>query len=290
MKLKLFLVVTLSVFACSLNACPDTSLSHQYETGALQWQIVRKEIDPNTLIHQAILENASEEIINFLLSHGVNVDYPDQNGMSPLTMAVLNRSTNAVKLLLDKGANPNPMVKWNSMSLLELALSMKDADSSRLLVEHGANVNARNKNESVLTQVIRLTFTESTSSQWVGIAELMISKGANVNSCENNDSPISGAIWLAIRKNDISFLEYLLKKGADVNVVLKHQGKEWNTPLLIAVGYGNLTLIKFLVDSEADVNKSINYGGVEIRSPLKHALDLQKPEIVQYLMQHGARA
>lgn len=289
MKLKLLLIVTISTLACSLNACPDNTLAHQYETGALQWQVVRKEIDPNTLIHQAILENVPE-VIWFLLDHGVNVEYPDQNGMSPLTIAVLNRSTNAVSLLLSHGANPNPAVKWNSMNLLELSLNMKDADSSRLLVEHGANVNARNKNESVLTQVIRLTFTESTPSQWVGIAELMICKGANVNSTENNDSPISGAIWLAVRKNDISLLELLLKKGADINVLLKHQGKEWNTPLLIAIGYGNLTLIKFLVDSGADVNKSINYGGVEIRSPLKHALDLQKPEIVQYLMQHGARA
>jgi ankyrin repeat protein len=289
MKLKLFFVVTLSAFACSLNACPNpsnASLTHQYETGALQWQIARKEIDPNTLIHQAILENSSEEIINFLLSHGVNVDYPDQNGMSPLTMAVLNRSTNAVKLLLAHGANPNPTVKWNNMSLLQLALTMRDANSTKLLVEYGADVKVRDQSGNALSTAISLS---NTYPQWREIAILMINKGADMHF-DGNDSPLMQAIYIAQQRGNRSLLELIVQKGVNIDQIQKFNGKEWNTPLLQAIHVNDLSLVEFLINSGADVNKAINYGGCEIRTPLKYALANGKVEIVQYLLQQGARA
>ncbi len=281
MKMKLLLITALSTFAFSLNACPKpsaTTLTQQYETGALQWQIARKEIDPHTLIHKAILEN-SPEVIRFLLAQGVDVDYPDKNGMTPLTIALLNRSLCAVQVLIANGANPNPGAKWNEMTLLELAIKMDDPISTKLLIEHGADLNVRCQDMSALYKVM--------NSKWKEIAILMINKGADINS-NGIDSPLMEAVHLA-HSGDRSFLELLLKKGANINQIQIHDGKEINTPLLQAVFSGNLSLVKFLVESGADVNKAICYYGYEVRSPLKHALANGRVELVQYLLQYAYR-
>jgi ankyrin repeat protein len=281
-KLKLLFIAMLSTFAFSLNACPKTSgttLTLQYETGALQWQIARKEIDPNTLIHQAILENELE-VINFLISHGVNVDYPNENGMTPLTMAIVNNSTNSVKLLLANGANPNPKVKWNNMTLLELAMVMRDHVSTKLLVEYGADLNVKFKEGSALTKAI--------GSDWLEIAMLMINKGADICSDDAN-GPFSMAVGRSMRGNDTRLLSLFLQKGANVNVTFKTAGKPWKTPLIYAASCGQLSIVKFLVESGADVNKSVNPYGNEIHTPLNQAVTGGRVEITQYLLQHGAR-
>ncbi len=281
MKLKLFLTIILSVLSFSLNACPkasDTTLSQQYNTGELQWQVARKEIDPNTLIHQAILENAPE-VINFLLSHGVKVDYPDENGMSPLTVAILNNSTDAVKVLLEHGANTNPTVKWNNMSLLQLALSMKDAKSTKLLIQHGADVNVKDQSECALAKAINL--------RWEEIATLMIHKGANIHS-DGPDCPLICAVYYSYNRTDRSLLKLFLEKGANINIVQKSNGIEYNTPLFAAINCADLALVKFLVESGADVNKGVRRGA-ETFTPLTQAIANGSSAIVQYLLQHGAK-
>lgn len=295
MKLKLFLTVVVCAFAFSINACEKTSntpLSQQYETGALQWKIARKEIDPNTLIHQAILENSSE-VICFLIKHGVNVDYPNMNGMSPLTVALLNGSKDAVKLLLANGANPNPSVKWNNMGLLELALTLHDFDSSILLVEHNADVNAKistkTRYSTVLSTALMLTLTSH--QKWQQLATLMIEKGANICSDDYFDCPLRTAIAIAYSHKDKTFLEFLLRKGANINQVLKTSVHDYTTPLILAIEeFGDLSSIKFLVESGAKPNVSIQRFGVGTITPMSVALQQNKPQIIQYLLQLGARA
>jgi ankyrin repeat protein len=280
MNLKLLIITALSTFSFSLNACPkppDTTLTQQYETGALQWQIVRKEIDPNTLIHKAILENAPE-VINFLLEHGVKVDYADENGMTPLMVAILNRSSDIVNVLLAHGASTNPSIKWNNMTLLELAISMHDAKVIRLLVENSADFNEKIPSNP-LYKVINLGMLE--------VAASMINAGADIHS-DSFDSTLMQAVYIA-RGGDTSLLELLLQEGANINQIQKQNGKEINTPLLQAVFSNDLPLVKLLVEYGADVNQSINFYGYEVRTPLKHALANGRIEIVQYLLQNGAR-
>ena len=295
MKSKLLFIAALSAFTFSLNACPkpsDTTLTHQYETGALQWQVVRKEVDPNTLIHQAILENAPE-VISFLLSHGVKVDYPDENGMSPLTIAILNKSTDAVRVLLANGANPNPAVKWNNMTLLELALAMRDPASANQLVQYGADLTFKNRNgKGILSMVIQISGPSSAAEEkkgWVTVAKNMIQLGADIQSYENNNDPLFEAIFTIHFGADISLLELLVSKGANLNAVRKNGAYDCDTPLLRAIDLCNLKLVKYFVESGADVNQSIKLGANNYRTPLTLAISKNVPEIVQYLIQHGAR-
>ncbi len=120
------------VFACE-------SLSDQFNAGTLQQQIASKKINLNTLIHRAILEH-NDEVLAFLMKHHVDVDYPDANGMSPLTIAILSQQSQIVKLLLQNGADVAPQKKWNDMSLLEISMKARDLESMRFLIEFGADI------------------------------------------------------------------------------------------------------------------------------------------------------
>ena len=290
MNLKLSLITALSAFAFSLNAChktSDTTLSYQYETGSLQWQVVRQEIDPNTLIHKAILEN-TPEVITFLLAHQVNIDYPDENGMTPLTIAILNKSIDAVKVLLANGANPNPEVRWNNMTLLELTLAMNDPAAANLLVQNGADLTFKDKQgKGILSKVITQTSNQSLRTEWVGVAKKMIELGADIQSSDMNNAPLFDTISAVhCYRVDISLLELLVSGGVNLNMTLNDTSND--TPLTFAISFSDLKLVKYLVESGADINKSKKYSG-EAHTPLRLAVVQNRPEIVHYLLQHGAR-
>lgn len=274
----------------------EQSLTDRFKSGSLQEDVLLKKINPHTLIHKAILEN-SPDVIRFLLAQGVNVDYPDENMMTPLTMAILNRCNHAVEALLANGANINPQVKWNGMNLLELAISMKDRVSTNLLLQKGADVNAKTKKgKGILSMALDMAGPHGGGDlddrkDWANIAKNMINFGANVNSCEAENAPLFDAIFAVHFGVDASLLEFMLAKGANPNMAQLWTGDNFRTPLLYVSLIGRLDFVKLLVESGADVNKSVkSYAGVANCTPLKLALDQGHAEIVQYLLQHGARA
>lgn len=270
-----------NVLGAIVETHSETTLTDQFKMGILQKQVIARNIDPHTLIHKAILEN-SPEVIRFLLAQGVSVDYPDENGMSPLTIAILNRCNYAVEVLLAYGANTNPRLKWNGMSLLELALNMTDANTAMSLVRHGADVNGRLKDgRNLLDKVISLVHI---NHQFSNLAKEMICRGADIHANElSGGCPVETAIFY-----DKSILELMIRKGLNPNIVMMQNGREFRTPLIYAISTGKLDVVKVLVESGADVNKTINWGN-KIRSPLNEALERGSPAIVQYLLQHGAK-
>ena len=131
--------------ALQLQVQIEQSLTDQLSSGSLEKEIKVRKTDPNTFIHKAILENAPE-VLAFLLKHKADVDYPDANGMSPLTIAILSQQPKIVKLLLENRANVSPEKKWNDMSLLEISMDARDIESMEYLLQFGADVNSSFKN------------------------------------------------------------------------------------------------------------------------------------------------
>lgn len=79
------------------------------------------------------------ELIHLLLSKGLPVDTPSDAG-SPLIWAAGNDRLEAVKALLDHGANPNAETDDNVTALLS-AVAAGSLDCVELLVKRGADVN-----------------------------------------------------------------------------------------------------------------------------------------------------
>lgn len=87
----------------------------------------------------------------------MSVDYSDEKGMSHLTIEILNRCNYDLEILLERGADVNPKIKWDDMSLLEITLSRKDHKLSWLFLNYDADISVSEEKQSLLVKVIRLT-------------------------------------------------------------------------------------------------------------------------------------
>ena len=76
------------------------------------------------------------------LAKGAAVDTRDQRGTTLLMHAAAIGSPEAVKLLLDKGADVNA---HNELEATPLILAAGSVEKARLLIEKGAGVNAQSK-------------------------------------------------------------------------------------------------------------------------------------------------
>lgn len=318
------------------------NLTAQFSSGILQQQVTAKIINPHTLIHKAILEN-SPEVIRFLLAQGVSVDYLDEHGMSPLTMALLNRCNYAVDVLLENGANPNSSSKWNNMSPLELTIHMRDYRNTEQLVNYGANVDDIRRHLAELIgmnyplaeviiykatkdecffkstsndsrffimnefyAVLRLIYQsyqggnqrlegEKRKNTGFKLLKLMIDNGFDLNP-ERRDHyiPIISAIeqvnHTELRREVVTFL---INSGVDVNKTQYYRDtlgtiRSEISPLIMAICTRDLELVKIMVESGADINQKTG-DNINNTTPLRKAVHMGSSEIIQYLLQKGAR-
>ena len=85
---------------------------------------------------------------------------------------------------------------------------------------------------------------------------------------------------LAVKKGDLTEIESLLSRGADINLAM------WagHTPLITAIRQDKPEIAKLLIQKGADVNHSDIY----LKTPLMYALDMEYDDLVQMLIAAGA--
>lgn len=218
----------------------NSNLSDQFKTGILQQRIKAQLVDPHTLIHRAILEDASLEVITFLLDHGVDVDYPDENGMSPLTMAILCQYPKIVKALLQRGAEVDPLFKWKGMSLLELSVTGNDMTSAKCLISAGANINAKFKDGK--TTPLTYAFNKAATGQWEwNFVDTLFQTN------KLNEESLNEFLNLSVRSGYFTFVRECINQGADINYCN-------GAALSMACFMEKLDMVKYLLANGADPN------------------------------------
>ena len=100
-------------------------------------------IDPKTKILAAAQKNDADAVARFL-GEGIDVDYANSLGQTPLHIAVMWGNVEVATLLLDEGADPNPVNQLSGATPLHvLAASNKDASRrlqcAALLVDRGGD-------------------------------------------------------------------------------------------------------------------------------------------------------
>ena len=168
-------------------------------------------------------EHLDIDLIKKLIENSSNVNLKQHNNSSfnsALNAAVANNNREIVKLLLDKGANPN----FNNDEALRTALiknqNIKIAD---LLIDRGADINVRNKDTSLLSELIldRALFKRKEKPD---VVKYLLDKGAEVNDTEEG---LSMSLFSALFIRDTKLVETLLKKGAK----FEFMEKKLNSPL-----------------------------------------------------------
>ena len=221
------------------------------------------------------------ESAKLLVEKGADVNQVTEYGWTPLLTATNNRHYGLARYLIERGANPNIPNKggWTPLYLAtdnrnieggDFPVPKPDMDHLeyiKTLLDHGANVNAP-IHDNTLTRTI---FT----MQWF---------------LESGATPFVRAS----QSGDVELLKLLLARGADPKIATDHG----DTALTAAAGIGwvegvtyehsakeNVDAVKLLLDLGLDPNAA-NHDG---RTPLMGAALKGRSEVVQILVDHGAR-
>lgn len=204
----------------------------------------------------------------------------DDHGTTPLMHAAAIGSPEALKLLLQAGADVNAK---NGLGVTALIFGAMQPAKVKLLVDAGADVNAVSK----LGRTPLMVAAGTPGS--VESVRLLLSKGANVNPA---DARGNTALTAAARAGETESMRLLLERKADVNAgdFLGMTALTW------AAGHADLAAVELLLANGADVNATysrdlkVRNGLVAISqvTPLMTA-PLTSPEVIRRLLRAGAK-
>ncbi len=233
--------------------------------------------------YSAIRDNNLTQL-KTLLDDKSSVNVADDHEITPLMYAAENGSVEAMRLLLDRGADVNAQNAFGSTALM---WSVSDAAKVRLLLDHGAEVSTAAR--SGRTALIIAAFTNPSAE----VVRLLLAKGAKVDVMDKRHvTPMNAATF----GNDTATTRLLLDAGADIETADTFIGL---TPLMNAAGNRNVDAVKLLLAKGAKVNAvskteglpKIQTGTVEFGgwTPLLMASAFGPPEAVKTLLDAGAR-
>ncbi len=246
-----------------------------------------------------------------------------KGGLTPLLYAARQGSTDAVKMLIDKGANPNTPDP-EGFSPLQVALQNAHYDAAVALIEKGADVNQGDRTG----QTPLFTLTDIRSLLWsynrpvpraqnnatsLDVAKLLIAKGANVNArltgparrpLGGGGAPLAGRgatpFLRAAVVSDLPLMRLLLEKGADPKITTENgnnalhavAGVRWSDTTMStakAVGFAtdedSVEAVKLLLSLGLDPNAADNQGVTAMHGAASRGAN----DVIRTLVAAGAK-
>lgn len=244
--------------------------------------------DPSFLI-EGIRKGAPTQIIDLLLSAGFDPNLKDNHGRTALCEAVHDDQLATVTTLLEHGANPNlpgpDHVLWAAVhrpgclrvllargadirkapGLMEQATSVNNIDGVRVLLQAGIDPNL--KKDGIYTPLCSAIRDDRSD-----IIALLLSHGADPNLMASEYPS-----WKCITHNRLQYLPELLVAGANLR----------DPPGIAecAVSNNSAKALRWVIEQGAANPNDRNEAG---RTALTTALRDNRPEMVKYLLSHGA--
>lgn len=211
------------------------------------------------------VKGGSTAVVEFLIEHGANVNDFNDDGTSPLYVAVENDNLEITKALLKAGiAIENETGKRVFERHVEPAKTLLEAQET-------------SSRKSSLNELLKLAVFRGHCN----ITKMLLEAGANANG---EIYKTSSPLFLAVRHKHpeiaTEIAKLLLEAGASANTVV-HDG---DTVLHIATEYSDVNMAKLLLEAGACVNSQNKFG----RTPMAMAVVLRKPEFVEAFIQFGA--
>lgn len=196
-----------------------------------------KSSDGNIMLHTVCDSNPSPKTIKCLIDNGESINAPNENGDTPLFMAIYSYSDlHIIEYLVSKGADINWENKSHKtpLSCAVTNYQEKYIDVINFLLEKGARIS---ENAPQLIKK-KVTFFKEP-------------KQFNLNHIENG----LPALHNAIKSSDLKWAKFLVRQGADVNLVA--QGK---APLHVATELRQVQIVEFLLQYGAIFDQKCSKG------------------------------
>lgn len=214
-----------------------------------------------------------------LISKGLLVNEVDEDGNTPLSLAVQAPMPKVARRLVELGANVNAGTDYNT-TVLTSAIAGGSTDIVELLLLHGADVNHLTKNGCSPLMV-------AAQRGHLKVAKLLIASGA-LPSQTGGDG--ANALFAAAANGHAEMIRLL----ADAGCAVDSRNSDGETPLQAASLRGSLASVQALVDSGADVNAAgkNRYGMTPLTIAAYRKAGNEKQDyagILRYLISKGAR-
>ena len=214
----------------------------------------------------------------------------------------------AVRLLLDKGADINAQDGGGYLTTLQAATCSDRIEVIQQLLDKGADINAQGGEYGTALQ------TAAATCSFVGTAKLLLDKGADVNakggrfgtaliaaaacSLIGPQWPPSGAYEMESDAtgatvgryySKIELIRLLLDRGADVHAMDEQYGTALQAVAAAAAGYDDMVeVIQLFLDKGADVNVRGGKYGTALQAAVGG--DNHNLEVIKVLLDNGADA
>jgi uncharacterized protein len=163
------------------------------------------EADPTLAIFAASIQGETSRIEELLAANRSLISSLSTDGWTPLHLAAFFGKKDAVRLLLNKGAEVNAR-STNAMANtpLHAAAAGKDTETAKILLDHGANANARQHGGWTALHA-------AAQNGDVEMARALIAHGADVQARADNNQ---NALDLALTKAQQAMVDFLETNGA----------------------------------------------------------------------------
>ena len=164
-------------------------------------------------------EGDSIKLIKLLLDKGIDVNYQDALGVSPLMTAcgwgVVPKSPKRARLLLEKGASPELRDKQGQTALM-FAAFRGYVDIAQLLLEKGADINAKNAagRDALMIAAAATNDLDGRNGDFTKTVKLLLAKGADFRAMDKDKNNALSLATLYERKEAIALL---VAKGASLD-------------------------------------------------------------------------
>jgi len=222
------------------------------------------------------------DVVEVLLSRGVNINFQGKAGAIPLEIATKEGKEDIVRVLLERGANVNQATAHYQTPLHSAVTGKHNPSLVRLLIARGAHLNALDGDQNT---PLHVAYDKET-------VEILLESGAKLNDANFWATPLA----IAVKAKDKERVRLLLEHGADVNdtnllgeTALFWVGKKWDPMRHPA--------IKFLQDPDVEIAQvlldygaNIHHTDVNFGTALLSIVERGDVPTIKLLLEKGANA
>lgn len=197
-----------------------------------------KDRDNNNALMFAI-KSGDRDTVEYLLSIGIETDYINTIGFSPMHLAVRKNDLNLVALLVDNNADINIQDKLGRAPIFD-AVCENNGKMINALAINGMFVDTTDNHGTTPLMIA----VEDQSRQESFIA--LINLGADVNAKDNNGK---NALMRAIEHENNAMMDMLFKSGIDIDAI----DRNFMTAVHHCAKMGNREALRILISKGADI-------------------------------------